>query len=306
MSLKFSVITPSYCQGRFIERTIQSVLAQKSPDLDIEYLVCDGGSNDETIEILKSYDSQICWLSEPDKGQADAVNKGISLTTGEIVAWINSDDLYYPGTFAAVKEIFANHREVQVIYGDADHVDVDDRIIEPYPTEPWNYKRLFEICYLCQPAVFFRRNLVEKFGNLDDSLKYCMDYELWLRYGKQTQFYYLPRKLAASRLYKENKTLGQRIAVHYEINQMFRSKFGKVPEKWIFAYGHIKIEETMQLNRSCPFEERRFVNAMVRTSIWSFWHWKKWISLKGIARIIDWFLRANLVWIKSSISLKKS
>lgn len=295
MNLTFSVITPSYCQGRFIERTIQSVLAQKESDIKLEYLICDGGSNDETLDILKSYSDRLDWISEPDKGQADAVNKGISLTKGEIIAWINSDDIYYPGTFAAVQEIFASNPEIEAIYGDADHIDIDDKIIEPYPTESWNYKHLFEICYFCQPAVFFRRNLVEKFGNLDDSLKYCMDYELWLRYGKHIQFYYLPRKLAGSRLYQENKTLGQRITVHYEINEMFQRKFGKVPEKWIFAYAHIKTEETMHLNRACRQENKKFVNAVVKTTFWSSWHWKKCISLKGYLRMIFWLLRANFL-----------
>ena len=302
--MKFSVITPSYCQGRFIERTIESVLQQRVPEIELEYIVCDGGSNDETIEILKRYDDQITWVSEPDGGQADAVNKGISRTNGEIIAWINSDDLYYPGTFTAVQEIFAKNPEVMAVYGDADHIDTEDNVLETYPTEAWNYKHLFEICYLCQPAVFFRRELIEKYGNLDDTLKYCMDYELWLRYGQHTQFYYLPRKLSGSRMYQDNKTLGQRIAVHYEINEMFSSQFNNVPEKWIFAYAHIKIEETLKLNRASIDENRQFVNAMVLASIWSFWHWKKLPSSKGLARMVYWLLHTNLISLKARIETK--
>ena len=302
--MKFSVITPSYCQGRFIERTIKSVLQQRSPEIELEYIVCDGGSNDETIEILKRYDNQITWVSEADGGQADAVNKGISRTNGEIIAWINSDDIYYPGTFAEVQEIFAKNPEVMAVYGDADQIDTEDNAIETYPTELWNYKHLFEICYLCQPAVFFRRKLVEKYGNLDDTLKYCMDYELWLRYGQHTEFYYLPRKLSGSRMYQDNKTLSQRIAVHYEMNEMFTSQFNNVPEKWIFAYAHVKIEETLKLNRALLDENKQFVNTMVHTSIWSFWHWKKLPSPKGLARMVYWLLQANLNWLKTRIKTR--
>ncbi|MDZ7962344.1 MAG: glycosyltransferase family 2 protein [Aulosira sp. DedQUE10] len=299
MNLKFSVITPSFCQGRFIERTIQSVLSQKSPDIEIEYVICDGGSTDETIEILQLYDDYLRWISEPDNGQADAVNKGLAMTSGEIIAWINSDDIYYPRTFEVIKEIFESHPDVQVIYGDADHIDKQDVFIEAYPTEAWNYQRLIEICFLCQPAVFFRRNLVDKYGNLDDSLKYCMDYELWLRYGQHTAFYYLPRKLAGSRLYQDNKTLGQRIAVHYEINNMMYSKFRNVPDKWIFAYAHVNVEETLKLDRNDPIQNTKFVYALIYNSLWSFYHWKKLISINASAKIIWWLIATNIFIIKN-------
>lgn len=299
MNLKFSVITPSFCQGRFIERTIQSVLSQKSPDLEIEYVICDAGSTDETIEILQLYDDEIRWISEPDNGQADAVNKGIAITKGEIIAWINSDDIYYPGTFEVIKKIFASNPDIQVIYGDADHIDEQDLFIEVYPTEPWNYQRLIETCFICQPSVFFRRNLVDQYGKLDDSLKYCMDYELWLRYGQHTPFYYLPRKLAGSRLYKDNKTLSQRIAVHYEINNMLHSKFRSVPDKWIFAYAHVKVEETLKLDRSSPIQNIKFVQAVIYNSLRSFYQWKKIISLTASVRMLWWLIAANIFLIKN-------
>jgi len=306
VNLRFSVITPSFCQGRFIERTIQSVLAQKSSDIEIDYVICDGGSNDETLKILKHYEDQIRWVSEPDKGQADAVNKGIAMTKGDIIAWINSDDIYYPGTFEAVQAVFEANPEVMVVYGDADHIDEQDQFLEDYPTEPWNYEQLKEICFLCQPAVFFRRGLVKKFGSLDASLKYCMDYELWLRWGKDTSFYYLPKKLAGSRLYKDNKTLGQRIAVHYEINDMFRRNFGKVPDKWIFGYAHVKVEETLNLDRSDVNQNLQFINAVIANSLWSFWHWNRWISLQAFSRMGFWWLAPKISRFKFLSFLKKS
>lgn len=299
---KFSVVTPSYCQGKFIQRTIDSVLSQKSPSIEIEYIICDGGSTDNTLDIIQSYDKSLKWISEPDKGQADAVNKGIAKTTGDIIAWINSDDVYYPGAFKAVKAIFDKNPEVKVIYGDADHIDENDNFINAYPTEAWNYQRLIEICYLCQPAVFFKRDLVKKFGALDISLNYCMDYELWLRYGSHTDFYYLSHKLAGSRLYQDNKTLGQRVAVHYEINKMFFNKFRYVPDKWLFAYAHVKVEDIAQWERSCPLENKKFVDLLVKNSLLSFWHWRQWISLKSLTKIIFWWIHANFIWIKKMFS----
>ncbi|MEP0752687.1 glycosyltransferase [Trichocoleus sp. Lan] len=293
MSLRFSVVTPSFCQGRFIDRTIQSVLAQGIADM--EYVICDGGSKDETIDILKLYSDKIRWVSEPDKGQADAVNKAIAMTTGDIIAWINSDDVYYPGAFEAVKRIFEANPTVQIIYGDADHIDEKDEIINSYLTEPWNYERLLETCYLCQPAVFFRRSLVEKYGNLDASLNYCMDYELWLRYGKQVDFYYLQTKLAGSRLYKTNKTLGQRLAVCTEINDMIHREFGFVPTNWIFGYAHAKIEETKGLDRTDPVQNKQFVKELVFTTLWAFWHWKTRIPPRALVTLASWWVGANPV-----------
>ena len=305
MSLQFSVITPSFCQGRFIERTIQSVLAQKSPQIEIDYVVCDAGSLDETLEILKLYEDKIRWISEPDNGQADAVNKGIAMTTGDIIAWINSDDIYYTGTFEAVRAVFEANPNVLVIYGDADHIDEQDQVIEAYPTEEWNYERLRETCFLCQPTVFFRRSLLEKLGGLDACLKYCMDYELWLRWGRHTSFYYLPQKLAGSRLYEDNKTLGQRIAVHYEINEMFHHKFKNVPNKWIFGYAHVKVEETLHLDRTDVSQNLTFVNALAYNSLWAFWHWNHWISPKALGRIGFWWFWARISWLKYQFSSKK-
>jgi glycosyltransferase involved in cell wall biosynthesis len=296
MNLKFSVITPSFSQGRFIERTIQSVLSQNISD--IEYVICDGGSNDETIEILQKYNDKIRWVSEPDRGQADAVNKGITMTTGDIIAWINSDDIYSPGTFEVVKKIFETHPEIEAIYGHADWIDEKDNILQPFPTESWDYKRLKYNCFLCQPSVFFRRSLVENHGYLDSSLEYCMDYELWLRYGKYVSFYEVQQKFASSRMYKTNKTLGKRLPAHYEINLMLKQKFGIVPENWILAYTLIKVEETTKFDKFDDTQVKDFTKALILTSLIEIWIFNKFILPKMLLKMLFWWCFPNLSWFR--------
>jgi glycosyltransferase involved in cell wall biosynthesis len=306
MSLTFSVITPSYNQGRFIERTIQSVLAQTEVELD--YLVCDGGSTDTTLDVLRRYEGQLRWVSGPDGGQAAAVNNGISATTGNIIAWLNSDDVYYPQALAQVQHIFATHPEVDIIYGDAHHIDELDQIIEPYPTAKWNYRILKDVCFICQPATFFRRSLVDHYGPLNAQLKFCMDYELWLRYGRHTEFFYLPQVLAGSRLYQDTKTLGQRVAVHREINDMMVQTFGISPEKWVLAYASVVVEDhDTQAGRDLASVEvqARRMNEFFGEVLRSYGCWRNGMMSLGTAvKLMRWVGATYYRWLKSHVVLK--
>lgn len=240
--MKVSIITPSYNQGQFIERTLKSVASQTGAT--IEHVVFDGGSTDSTVAILEGFEPPVRWVSKKDRGQADAVNQGIRATDGDIIGWLNSDDVYYPGAIAEVVSFFEANPDIDIAYGLADHIDVNDRPFEAYPTQLWNFESLKETCFICQPALFFRRRVVETYGLLDESLHYCMDYEYWLRLGKSgVRFSLIEKKLAGSRLYADNKTIGSRVKVHAEINGMFKAQFGKVPDRWLVNYAHAFVEQ---------------------------------------------------------------
>ena len=280
-----SVITPSYNQGRFIEQTIESVLSQNIPAL--EYIVMDGGSSDETVKILKRYEGRLRWVSEKDNGQADAINKGIKATKGEIIGYLNSDDIYYLGALAAVLAFFKKHPEVDVVYGDADHIDLDGTVIEPYYTEDWDYDRLKEVCFLCQPSVFCKRRLIKEAGLFDSSLRYCMDYEYWLRLGAITPFARLNKKLAGSRMYGENKTLGSRVSVHREMNDMLKKRLGEVPDRWIYNYAHAVVDQK-GYKRGTPVENLKYVLLLVGFSIASFARWRQRLPINAMITMSKW------------------
>lgn len=284
--MKVSVITPSFNQGQFILRTLESV--QKQAISGLVHVVMDGKSTDQTVEVLKHAAQtmpHLTWISEKDGGQAHAVNKGILATTGEIIGWLNSDDVYYPQAIESVLEIFQKHPDVDVVYGMADHIDINDQPFEPYPSEPWDEGRLKSICFICQPALFFRRRVVEQYGLLDESLNYCMDYEYWLRLAQQqVRFYYLEKKLAGSRLYNETKTLGARVKVHAEINDMFKHKFGQVPDKWILNYAHVLVEQTID-HHTRP--RTYFLSVMIRTLMASL-YWNRKITFSLTHTMLRW------------------
>lgn len=281
--MKVSIVTPSYNQGKFIERTLLSVANQNGAE--IEHVVFDGGSTDETVEVLKRHGNRVRWISEKDNGQSDAVNKGICASDGAIIGWLNSDDIYYFGAIAQVVNFFEAHPEIDVVYGMADHIDLDDKPFESYPTEPWNFERLKETCFICQPALFFRRRVIEQHGFLDDTLNYCMDYDFWLRLGKAgVRFGYLEEKLAGSRLYADNKTLGSRVKVHREINYMFKRLFGKVPDRWLLNYAHAVVESKVDRNES----PRWFLFQLLISSITAALRWNGTLTSGMISLLFQW------------------
>jgi glycosyltransferase involved in cell wall biosynthesis len=209
---KISVITPSYNQGKFIERTIRSVLDQDYPNL--EYIVMDGGSRDETIVILKRYEHCLKWVSEQDEGQADAINKGIRMSTGDIIAYLNSDDVYEPGALRRVGEYFAAHPEAMWLTGKCRIIDECDREIRNTITayknlllRRYSYGMLLVTNPISQPATFWRREAVREFGLFDVNEHLVMDYEYWLRIGRRHNPGILDEYLARFRVHGGAKTV---------------------------------------------------------------------------------------------------
>lgn len=276
-----SVITPSFNQGAYLGRTLASVATQSHPAL--EHLVLDGGSQDNTLAVLRQAGPAVRWESRPDGGQADAVNRGLRRARGELIGWINSDDIYYPHAFAQVAACFAADPELDVIYGDADHIDLDDRPFEPYPTAVWDPRLLPHECFICQPALFFRRRVLQRVGLLDADLRYCMDYEFWLRLADAgCRFAYLPRRLAGSRLYPGNKTLADRPAVHREIAEMLLRRQGSVPLRWVVAYANHSATARWQPSRQ-PWRWRCiFTWLLIRQQ----WHWNHGPGLVSLLQLL--------------------
>ena len=231
-----SIITPSYNQGEFIKATIDSVLNQDYPN--IEYIVMDGGSTDETVEILKSYGDKIIWVSEKDGGQADAVNKGIAKAKGDIIGWLNSDDTYCEGAISRIVDYFYSHPKIDMVYGEGYYIDKSGKITDRYPTAMFNYEELAHTCYICQPTAFFTTDIVKKVGLLDKDLHLCMDYELWMKIGRVGKVAYISDYLATSRMYEENKTLSRRTEVYKEVCKTVKKYYGYVPRSWCQGYAY--------------------------------------------------------------------
>ena len=287
--MKVTIVTPSYNQGKFIKRTIDSVLSQGVDDL--EYIVMDGGSNDETVDILKSYGDKLIWKSEKDKGQTDAVNKGIRASHGDIIGWLNSDDIYYPGAVKKVLEVFETRPEVNVVYGNAYHIAEDDSIIEEYYTEDFDYERLKDICFICQPSLFFRKKVEDKYGYLDDKLQYCMDYDYWLRLGKGEKFYRLNDFIAGSRLYEDNKTLGARRKVHEEMLIMQEKNLGKASEKWIYNLAHVIVDDMGIPREKDGRTNPEFAKKLAKTSAKIFLKHYKYIPVHALKLMKTWYFQ---------------
>jgi glycosyltransferase involved in cell wall biosynthesis len=178
---KISIVTPSYNQAGFIEETIRSILLQGYPD--IEYIIIDGGSTDGSVDLIKKYDKWISyWVSEPDRGQSHAINKGWERCTGEIVAWLNSDDVYQPGAFFKVAKFMNENKRVGMLYGECDLIDESGRTIGACPSMAFDLKAL--VCnqwFISQPATFFRKATIDRIGGINEQLQLIMDWEYFLR-----------------------------------------------------------------------------------------------------------------------------
>ncbi len=204
---KVSIIMPSFNQGQFLETSIHSVLEQDYPN--IEYILVDGGSKDNSVEIIKKYQDHLAWwVSEKDKGHADALNKGFSHATGEILAWLNSDDIYFPNAVSEAVSILTSHPEVGMVYGDADLIDDSGETVGKFASKQTSYRQMLRgSVHIPQATTFIRAEVWRQVGPLDLSLFFSFDYDLWVKIAKVSKVLYVPKRWAKFRIHSAGTTI---------------------------------------------------------------------------------------------------
>ncbi len=258
---RVTIVTPSYNQAQFLEQTIQSVLGQEYPNL--EYFIVDGASTDGSVEIIQHYADRLSWwVSEKDHGQSEAINKGFARATGDIIGWLNSDDLYQPGAIAAAVEAFQAHPEVGLVYSDVLAIDGDNHVLNLMRCGDWGLDELMSFHTLNQPGVFMKRSVLEQAGYyLDPSYHYLLDTQLWLRLAQFAPMVYIRKTLAAGRFHPKAKNLSA--TQHYGIEAIklvgwmktqpiLAAHFEKIERQvWAGAY-RIKARYLLDGGRSWP------------------------------------------------------
>ncbi len=232
-----TIITPSYNQGHFIRATIESVLSQDYPN--VEYIVMDGGSTDETSAVVKDYASRVTFISERDRGQSHAINKGFQMARGSILAWLNSDDLYLPGCIRAAVDSFRQSPAAGAVYGEGYLIDRSGTRTGRFPwTEPFNlWKLMYLSDYILQQTVFFRKDVLEDVGYLDEDLHYTMDWDILIRIGKKYGLAYIPEYMGCLREYPEAKSFAGGMGRIREIREMLQRHTGSRISPGAVVYG---------------------------------------------------------------------
>lgn len=216
---KISIITPSFNQGQYLEETITSVLDQNYPAL--EYIIIDGGSTDSSQDIIKKYENRLSYsIIEKDTGQSNAINKGFRRATGDIIAWLNSDDMYFPDTLHTVASIFKNNPEVDLIYGDVEQFYENGRT-EYYAVKDFEPLDFLSRVSIHQPSVFWRREILNEIGLLDETLHYLMDYDLWMRIFFNYKTLKVNKLLSRFRIHHQSKTNNNAPALYLDYRKVF-------------------------------------------------------------------------------------
>ena len=244
-----SIITPSFNQARFLEQTMRSVLEQDYPNL--EYIVIDGGSSDGSLEIIQKHVDRLAyWQSQKDKGQTDAINQGFARATGEILAWLNSDDILYPGAVSAAVRQLQEHPEVGMVYGDCHWINAEGEIIGNFPAAQTDLKKLRRgYVHIPQQTAFFRADLWRKVGPLDDSFYFAMDYDLWVRLAALAPLVYVPQLWAAFRLHGEGKSIAADDRCWPEMLRVHYRDGGKALSPIVFKYWLRKLAAPLLMHR---------------------------------------------------------
>ncbi len=230
-----SIVTPVFNAARFLPEAIESVLSQDYPR--IEYIAADGGSTDGSLDILERYSGRVRYFSGKDKGPSDALRRAFSRASGEILAWLNADDLYLPGAVRIAAEYLAAHPGIDIVYGEGRWIDEAGGAIRRYPTRPFDPKLLARDCYICQPAAFFRASAYRLVGGLDPKVRIPFDYDLWIRMAKSgLRFAALPDYLACTRMHSGTLTISKRDEVFRASMELLKRHYDYIPLPWVFGY----------------------------------------------------------------------
>jgi glycosyltransferase involved in cell wall biosynthesis len=273
-----SIITPSYNQGKFIERTIQSVLAQGYPSLEL--IIMDGGSSDKTVKVLQKYQKLVSsskykkkngsghtfiWRSEHDSGQTNAINKGLRASKGEILTYLNSDDTYEPGALKTIATYFQKNPRAYFVYGKGKLIDSKDKDIGMYNDFQVDTEKLHQSCGISQPTAFWRRKVFTDIGFFDESFHYTMDYDYWVRVSKKYKMKYLPQILANTRIHADAKTSSQTQKLYKDAIRVQKKHYSFVHHDWIFTYTDGMVHA---LKEGSLIEELWYWSVLFTVSIW--------------------------------------
>ncbi len=289
----FAIVIPNFNQSHFLPTAFESLKAQ---DASFSVAVVDGGSNDDLQKIIDQYADIITYFrSHPDDGQSAAINEGRKEIAGNYITWLNADDYYFPQTLAFVKKIFERHPDIDIIYGDAIHVDPDGNFISYFPPiRDFCHDELTHNCFICQPACFMRSEAFDNVRGVNPNLDYTMDWDLWCRLARQNhKFMYIPKPLAAVRYYPETKTVGgnyKRLLEIYRIEKKYGTRLIKWSWLGSYYYGlgfkNRNRYETLLyhalkcLHRTKCFVEKRWGQNRNEDLLYGFQRWQAVIETK--------------------------
>jgi glycosyltransferase involved in cell wall biosynthesis len=297
-----TIVTPSYNQGCFLEATLCSVLEQDYPN--IEYMVVDGASTDNSVEIIRRYSDRLAWwVSEKDSGQSEAINKGLQRARGEFVGWLNSDDVYQPGAVSAAVAAFRSRPEAAVVYGDALSIDADGKPFNIMRARQYSVADLMAFNIICQPAAFMRRSVLEQVHYLNPAYHLLMDNLLWISMGRIAPLVYVPQTWAAARYHDQAKNRTRGAAYGREAKVLIedlkaRPEFAGIiaaDEKRIWAGVH-RFDAFYLTDAGQPSDAlRAYAKSFLLHPRTALNDWKHillaFLSLLGLIKLRDWYDR---------------
>lgn len=295
-----TIVTPCLNMESYIARTIESVLSQDYPNL--EYILVDGGSTDRTAEVICEFvaknPERMRLIVEPDGGVAEALEKGLAKATGEIFAYVNADDTYFPGALRTAVHWLESEPRVAGVYGNAYWIDDEDKRIDTYPTEPFLKETLGHSCYICQPTCFLRTKILRELGGFNTQYQVAFDYELWLRLAQRHELLKIEALLANSRMHRSNKTLRQRTVGFEEASRALLKYRGYVPFRWAHSYASFLLDQRDQFFEPLRPSFTKFVFSLIVGTLLN-WpaplrYWKEWSGVMSRTALVR---RWNDTWV---------